>query len=172
MSIGKRMLPEFEIEMAVTRTMLERVPEDKLDWAPHPKSMTMGRLASHLAEMPSWSPAFIEADEWDMAPTDGGAEYSPPNLGTVAEMLDVFDQGVVKAKELLANVSDEAMLSSWSFKRAGEILSSAPKISVIRRMLMNHLIHHRAQLGIYLRLNDVPVPQTFGPTADESEFSG
>jgi uncharacterized damage-inducible protein DinB len=164
MTIAEALLEEMEDEVAATRKVLERVPEDKLDWTPHAKSMNMGRLANHVAEVPEWAPMFLSATEFDITSMEG----PPPQADTVAGMLEKFDAAVKTAQESIGKSSDEDFGVAWTLKNAGETMFTASRFSVLRRWLMNHLIHHRAQLGVYLRMNDVAVPQTLGPTADES----
>ncbi|MFQ5689425.1 MAG: DinB family protein [Gemmatimonadota bacterium] len=169
MSIGSSLLPEFDQEAEATRSVLERIPEEKLDWRPHEKSMPMARLAGHIAELPGWTSAILEQDELDMAPPDGPT-YEPVVAESVAEILSLFDENMAGARERIGAVTDEALLQPWSLLRAGETLFSAPRIGVLRRMILNHLIHHRGQLTVYLRLVGAAVPSTFGPTADEPGF--
>lgn len=165
MSISEGLLPEFDQETATTRKLLEQVPEDKLQWGPHEKSMTLGRLAAHIAELPGWAPALLEQDEFDVAPPDGEG-YSPPALDSVSAILETFDANVAKARSMLASTSDAAFMDAWTLKKGGEKLFSVPRIGMVRSMLMNHAIHHRGQLTVYLRLSGAAVPQSYGPTAD------
>lgn len=165
MAIGQSMLPEFDHEMANTRKTLERVPDDKFDWTPHEKSFPMGKLATHLANLPSWTNVTIDMDEFDMAP--GGVPMKNPECHSQKEVLDSFDANVAKARETLAGVTDEKIFQNWALLAAGEQILSMPRIAVLRSFVMNHIIHHRAQLGVYLRLNDIPVPSIYGPSADE-----
>jgi uncharacterized damage-inducible protein DinB len=164
MTIAEALLEELEDEVAATRKVLERVPEDKLDWTPHAKSMNMGRLANHVAEVPEWAPTFLSATELDIQSMEG----PPPQADTVAGILEKFDAGVTTAREQIGKSSDEDFGVLWTLKNGGETMFTASRFSVLRRWLMNHLVHHRAQLGVYLRMNEVAVPQTLGPTADES----
>ena len=165
MSLGESMLPEFDHEMANTRKTLERIPDEKFGWKPHEKSFAMGPLASHLANIPGWASITIDMDEFDMAP--GGEQAKTPECHTRQELLDTFDSNVSKARAALAGVTDERMFQDWSLLAGGHKAFSMPRISVLRSFVMNHLIHHRAQLGVYLRLNDIPVPSIYGPSADE-----
>lgn len=167
MKIGESMLPEFDHEMANTRKTIERVSDEKFDWKPHEKSPTMGWLAGHLANLPSWAILTIDADSFDMSPLDGQPPQTPKPAST-KEALEMFDSNVAKAREALANVSNEELMKNWSLLSNGNTILSLPKISVIRSFVLNHIIHHRAQLGVYLRLNDLPVPSIYGPSADES----
>jgi uncharacterized damage-inducible protein DinB len=166
MSIGESMLPEFDHEMANTRKTLERVPDDKFGWKPHAKSFPMGHLASHLANLPGWTMVTIDMDEFDMAPE--GQQAKTPECHTRQELLDTFDNNVTRARTALAGVADEKMFQNWSLLAGGHRVLSMPRVGVLRSFVMNHLIHHRAQLGVYLRLNDIPVPSIYGPSADEA----
>ena len=165
MAIGESMLPEFDIEMSNTRKTLERVPDDKFTWKPHEKSFAMGALATHLANLPSWTNVTIDLDEFDMAP--GGNKMTTPECHSQKELIEVFDANVAKARAALAGISDERIFQPWSLLVTGEKIFSMPRIAVLRSFVMNHVIHHRAQLGVYLRLNDIPVPSIYGPSADE-----
>jgi uncharacterized damage-inducible protein DinB len=166
MSYAETILPEFEQEMANTRKVLERVPEDKLDWKAHPKSQSIGWNANHLVEIPGWVAGTLTQAEWDLAP-EGGEEYQSPKLTTRQELLDLFDKNVAEARQALAEVKDEAMGETWSLTKGGEALITMPRAAVIRGFVMNHAIHHRAILCVYLRLNDIPVPGMYGPSGDE-----
>lgn len=161
------MLPEFDHEMANTRKTLERVPEEKFAWKPHEKSMAMGRLASHIAEIPGWVGFTLESDSFDTNPPDGQTTYQPMLATSRTELLEAFDRNIAAARAALAAVEDQKIMESWSLLSGGKVVFTMPKIAVQRSFVMNHLIHHRAQLGVYLRLNDVPVPALYGPSADE-----
>ena len=167
--ISHALLPEFDQEFTATRKHLERVPSDKLDWAPHDKSMTMKQLAGHLANLVSWGATSIEEDEFDVAPIDG-PEYSLPSFDSVAEILAEFDKNVTRARELIQETTDETFMKSWQLKQGGKVLFEMPKVAVIRAFVLNHTIHHRGQLSVYLRLCDCAVPQSYGPTADEPDM--
>jgi len=168
-SIQQALLPEFDQEMAATRKVLERVPDDKMSWSPHEKSMNVERLFGHLAELPQWADAILALDEFDFEPT-GEAGYTPPAYGSRDKMLSAFDENVTKARTVIESMGDEDFMKPWTLKKGGQELFTAPKVGVFRRQYMNHMIHHRGQATVYLRLNGVPVPQTFGPTADEPDF--
>ena len=169
MALSDALLPEFDMEMANTRKTLERVPTDKLDWTPHAKSMTMGGLATHLSNIPSWTNYTIDQDSLDLAP--GGVPMPQATLVTSnEELLKTFDDNVVKARAAIASASDGELFKTWSLQRDGNTLMTLPKVAVLRGFVMNHNIHHRAQLGVYLRLNDIPVPSIYGPSADENPF--
>jgi uncharacterized damage-inducible protein DinB len=167
MSLGESMLPEFDHEMANTRKTLERVPDDKFAWKPHEKSFPMGHLASHLANLPGWTNVTIDMEEFDMSPP-GGEPAKTPECHTRQELLDTFDGNVAKARAALAGITDDRMFRNWSLLAGGNKIFSMPRIAVLRSFVMNHIIHHRAQLGVYLRLNDIPVPSIYGPSADEA----
>ncbi|ODS53087.1 MAG: hypothetical protein ABS36_14175 [Acidobacteria bacterium SCN 69-37] len=161
-TISQLLLPEFDHEMANTRRALERVPAHLADWKPHPKSMTMGTLAWHLAGLPAWITRGLTRDEFDRTP---GSD--PGGMTTTAALLERFDTSVAEARHHLGEATDEVMQQSWTFKRNGQTVFSQPKLAVVRTMALNHVIHHRAQLTVYLRLNDIPVPSLYGPSADE-----
>jgi uncharacterized damage-inducible protein DinB len=165
MSLGESMLPEFDQEMANTRKTLERVPDNKFDWKPHEKSFPMGQLATHLANLPTWTNVTIDMDEFDMAP--GGEQMKTPECHSQKELLETFDENIAKARAAIAGISDERIFQSWTLLAAGNKILSLPRVAVLRSFVMNHIIHHRAQLGVYLRLNDIPVPSIYGPSADE-----
>ncbi|MDX2120451.1 MAG: DinB family protein [Gemmatimonadota bacterium] len=165
MSIGKSLLPEYDHEMATTRKHLERAPFADWNWKPHEKSMTLGALASHLAEIPSWVAGTMMGTEWDVSPKDGPA-YASPSFNSVAELLAFFDQQVKEGRAALAAAKDADFAVSWSLKAAGEALFTMPRLGVIRTWVLNHTCHHRGQFTVYLRLRGVPLPQTYGPSAD------
>ena len=167
MTIGESLLPEYDHEMITTRKTLELLPGDKLGWQPHKKSMTLGRLASHIAEMPQWAVATIQADTFDMDPQQKGYLAE-----STAALLEKFDKDVVEARQKLAAATDEEMFKTWTLKVGGNPVFEMPRIGVLRTMVLNHLIHHRAQFGVYLRLLDVPVPGAYGPSADEKPGFG
>ncbi len=167
MSLSESLLGEFDHEFANTRRILERVPEGRFDWKPHEKSMALGRLASHLTEIPLWCTTTFTLTELDLAPP-GAPPYQPATLRTRAEILQAFDENLRPARGALAAASDADFMVPWSLKRGGATIFTLPRLAVYRSFVMNHMIHHRAQLGVYLRLNDVPLPPLYGPTADES----
>jgi uncharacterized damage-inducible protein DinB len=169
MSIAASMLPEFDHEMANTRKTLERIPDNKFDYKPHPKSMTFGALASHVALIPEWGAITVKEDDFDFAPV-GKPAWSPPKITTNAELLKAFDKGVKELRAALESASDAAMMKQWSLKAGGKAIFTMPRVAALRSMIFNHAIHHRAQLGVYLRLNDLPVPGVYGPSADEGKM--
>ncbi len=168
MAISQSLLPEFDQEMANTRKTLERVPDDKFGWKPHEKSFPMGALATHLANLPSWGSLTVSSDSFDMNP--GGENVKAPELTSHDAVLEMFDKNVAATRAAIAGASDEEFLKPWTLLSNGNALLTLPKIAVLRSFVMNHIIHHRAQLGVYLRLNDIPVPAIYGPSADESPF--
>jgi len=170
MAIADALLPEFDHETANTRRTLERIPADKLAWKPHEKSMAFEGLATHLANMPRWTTFIVEQDSFDIAP-DGGEPVREQPVESVQAALAMFDRNVAAARAALAGASDERLLAPWSLLAGGQPIFRMPRIGVVRSMILNHLIHHRAQLTVYLRLNDVPVPALYGPSADEESPS-
>ena len=169
MAINQSLLGEFDHEMTNTRKALERVPDGKFDWKPHTKSMSMGALAGHIAQIPLWAKLTIETPQFDVAPV-GGPAVQQAELKTRAQVLDFFDKHVPEARAALAGASDQSMMTTWTLLSGGKTIFTMPRVAVLRGMIMNHLIHHRAQLGVYLRLNDIPVPATYGPSADEGSM--
>jgi uncharacterized damage-inducible protein DinB len=169
MKLSEIFLSEFDHEMANTRKTLERVPDDKLGWKPHEKSGTMGWLAGHVANLPSWASVAIGQSEFDLAP-QGAPPPQGPTPNSRKELLDSFDKNVAAARAAIASASDELLMKPWTLLRGGQQIFSMPRSAVLRSFVLNHLIHHRAQLGVYLRLNDVPVPAIYGPSADEGAF--
>lgn len=169
MSISASLLPEFDMEMANTRKTLERVQEDKFTWKPHPKSGEMIWLAAHVATLPMWAAMTMTTTELDLAP--GGVQQQPPPPPTSqAELLALFDGHLAKAREAISATADADFMVPWSLLMNGKTLMTLPRIAVLRSFVMNHMIHHRAQLTMYLRLNDVPVPALYGPSADEGQM--
>jgi uncharacterized damage-inducible protein DinB len=162
MKISEMLLPEFDQEMASTRKILECVPEEKLAWKPHAKSMTLGRLASHVAELAGWAVVVINQDRLEITP-----DMKPFNAATKAELMGAIDKNTVDARAAIAGASDEQLGKTWSFIYAGHTVFTMPRTVVLRNMVMSHLIHHRGQLSVYLRLIDVPIPGMYGPSADD-----
>lgn len=169
MALRDALLPEFDHEMANTRKTLQRVPDDRLDWKPHTKSTSMGGLATHLSNLPTWTNHTIDEDSLDLAP-EGKPLPPAPSIKSQTELLELFDSNVAKARAAIASVSDEELFKPWTLQNNGNEILTLPKIAVLRGFVMNHNIHHRAQLGVYLRLNDIPVPSIYGPSADENPF--
>ncbi len=169
MSIAQSLLPEFDQEMAGTRKTLERIPADKFEWRPHEKSFTMIALASHIANMCGWGGMTIKESSFDFAPV-GGEPYKEEPATSVADLLEKFDKNSAEFRAALAGASDADLMAEWSLLKGGATVFSMPRIACLRGMIFNHIVHHRAQLGVYLRMNDVPVPALYGPSADEGEF--
>ena len=169
MKISDSLLPEFDLEMANTRKTLERVPDDKFGWKPHPKSWPMGTLATHIVFITSWTVDTIQKDSVDIAPKDAPPPQAP-TVNSRKELLDVFDKNVVAARAALAGATDDHLLKPWSLLAGGKALFTMSRVACLRGFVMNHGIHHRAQLGVYLRLNDIPVTAIYGPSADEGKM--
>jgi uncharacterized damage-inducible protein DinB len=169
MTIGQSMLGEFDQEMQNTLKTLERVPDDKWSWKPHEKSGTLGWLAGHVATLPDWLTTTIRTTELDFAPVNGPS-YQPPKTGNREQVLTAFDKCSAEARAALAGVSDADLMQPWTLLAGGKEIFTMPRIACIRGFVMNHLIHHRAQLGVYYRLLGIPVPGLYGPSADEGQF--
>jgi uncharacterized damage-inducible protein DinB len=167
MSISESLLPEFNQEMVNTRNALERIPDGKFDWKPHEKSMVLGSLATHLANLPIWTVYAINQDSFDLEPP-GGESFREEPKNSRQEILDDFDKNVAAARDAIAGASDEELLKPWTLLKGGVTLMTLPKFSVLRSFVMNHIIHHRGQFTVYLRLNDIPVRSIYGPSADEN----
>jgi len=162
MNLRDMLLPEFEQECANTRKVLERVPEDKFGWKPHDKSLSMVELAGHLAQIPVWGTYTIEKDEIDVA------DFPPPETPkSRGELLERFETNVTNMRKSLEGASNETLLGDWSLLMNGEKSLTMPRMTVLRAFVMNHTIHHRGQLTVYLRENDVPLPAIYGGSADE-----
>ena len=164
-NISQALLPEFDHEMENTRKSLERVPEDKFSFKPHPKSMALGELATHLATINHWAEAIFGLDSFDVSTAPRGLEFK-----TRAEVLAAFDTNTATARKAIADSTDAHFMKPWALKSGGNTIFTLPRAAVVRSFLLNHNIHHRAQLGVYLRLNDVPVPSIYGPSADEGNM--
>ncbi len=161
---GAMMLPEFDHEMANTRRTLERVTEEHFDFRPHEKSWTMKELATHVARLPSWVGVTLETEELDV---DAG-DWPTPEIGSTEDLLDLFDASVAEARAALEKASGDDLMVPWSMVTGGEAAFTMPRAAVLRSFVLNHGIHHRAQLTVYLRLRDIPVPALYGPSADEA----
>jgi uncharacterized damage-inducible protein DinB len=166
MTYAETVLPEFDQEMAKTRKVLERIPEDKLDWQPHPKSHTIGWNANHLANLPDWLVNTLATPSLDIAPVDG-KRFQLPNFASRKEILEMFDRNVTAARAAILAATDEDMAGMWTLLQAGNPIFTMPRSAVVRMLVLNHMIHHRAHLCVYLRLNDIPVPGMYGPSGDE-----
>jgi len=164
MSISELLLPEFDVEMKKTRTALERVPEDKKDFAPHAKSMPLGKLAPHVAQLAGFGLTILTTPELDFAKSS----YKPVPFESAAQLISVLDEGAAKVRAALQSIPDEAWNENWKLSFQGKPIFEGPRFLAYREMFLNHLVHHRAQLGVYLRLNGKPVPATYGPSADDT----
>ena len=165
MAIKDALLPEFDHEMGSTRRLLERVPDAELKWRPHPKSYNLGSLAAHVANIPTWAKIALESAFFDAAAM--GPDARPKEPESVAEVLRRFDANVAAARAAIAQQTDASLMGSWTLKQGEHEVFTLPKAAVLRGFVMNHLIHHRGQLTVYLRMRDVPLPSIYGPTADE-----
>ena len=168
MALNEALLLDFDVEMANTRRTLERVPVEKSEWRPHEKSMPLGRLARHVAELPGWISMTIGTESLDIAPPEAPPYQPPPPARSREELLGLFEKSVTDARGALAGASDDRLRETWSLLFGGKVIFTLPRLSVVRVSALNHMIHHRAQLGVYLRLNGIPVPALYGPSADES----
>jgi uncharacterized damage-inducible protein DinB len=166
-SLKQLALGDLNHELNTTRKLLERVPEAHLDWKPHEKSMTLGGLALHVATIPYWLIRVLEADFFDLTT----AGRNPPPT-TVKEILDAFEERVAAMRQALDSTDDAALTQPWQLRRGEQVLQTMPRVAVIRAMGINHMVHHRAQLSVYLRMLDVPLPPMYGPTADEQPSFG
>lgn len=165
MPIAESILPEFDRETATTRTLLERVPADKAEWKPHVKSMSLGQLAMHIANLPQWASITLERTEFDTNPPDG-PRITTPTFQSASQLLQSYDAGVGAARALLVRMTDAEFMVAWTLKSGGRKMFNMPRVAVFRSFVLNHAVHHRGQLSVYLRLLDVPVPNIYGPTAD------
>lgn len=165
MSISQTLLPEFDHEMANTRETLTRVPEERFEWGPHPKSSSLGKLVTHIANLPSWAGLIIARDELDIAPV-GQGPFRVPQATSLQEVLDEFDRHVAATRSAISEANDDHLMQPWSLLYGGKTVTTMPRAALLRNF-MSHIVHHRAQLGVYLRLLDVPVPSLYGPSADE-----
>jgi uncharacterized damage-inducible protein DinB len=166
MPLNETLLAEFDQEIATTRLLLERIPAEDAGWKPHPKSAALGDLAVHLASIPWWLDVTLTTTELDFNPPGGGGPPAPPAFTTVAALLTYFDKNTAASRATLARAADADFAVPWSLKSGGQTYFTLPRAAVLRSFVLSHLIHHRAQLGVYLRLRDVPLPPSYGPTAD------
>ncbi len=162
MAVKDALLAEYDHEMGTTRRLLERIPDDRLAWKPHEKSMALGELASHLGNIPNWGGRILNDSSFDLA----GAPSSQAPKTSRADILALFDDSTKNTRGLM-DKSDADYMAPWSLKRGGQDMFSMPRIAAFRSFVLNHTIHHRGQLSVYLRLNEIPVPPIYGPTADE-----
>jgi uncharacterized damage-inducible protein DinB len=166
MPLNEPLITELQHEASNTRKMLERVPEKSFSWKPHDKSMTLGSLAQHLAEIPVWTGVTVDQDELDFS----RSEYKPRVATTTEDLLKTFDENLKNALECLQKASDEKLNGMWTMRNGEKVYFTMPKLKVLRSFVLSHSIHHRGQLSVYMRLLGVPLPQIYGPTADESNF--
>lgn len=159
------LVKEMEQEAQTTRKMLGRIPDDKYDWRPHPKSMTIRQLSTHIAELPTWVTMALNTDGIDFATTP----YEPKNVGSTAELLDLFDDSLADGKGSLSQATDNQLEPIWTLRTGDEIHDRMTKGEVVRHTY-SQIVHHRAQMGVYLRLLNIPIPGSYGPSADEQDF--
>ena len=170
MSIADLLLPEFDAEIATTRKVLERVPDDHIEWKPHEKSFPMGHLAQLVSMIPGWTLQVLTMTEFDIAPREGPTAVY--RFYPVEQLLMMFDKNVADARPLIQKITDEELQVPWTLKAGGHPVNTQSRYMTFRTLMLNHLVHHRAQLGIYLRLTEQKVPQMYGPTADERAPGG
>jgi uncharacterized damage-inducible protein DinB len=166
MSIADSLLPELDQEAATTKRVLERVPTDKLDYRPHPKAMTLGQLAHHVATTPGGVASFLTLDTFE-APDFG----NQPTISDTAELLPLLETSLAQAKEALGQWDDARMMATFTLTKGDKTVLAAPRIGLVRAIMFNHWYHHRGQLSVYLRALDVPLPSIYGPSADENPFA-
>ncbi len=162
-------LMEFDRECATTRKVLSRVPGDKLAWKPHAKSYSLGQLANHIAGLPHWIAGSLLPGEFDMA--KAGSDGAPKQPASAEAVLETFDASVAAAKAAMAQLDDARAMGAWTLRNGDKVIMEMPRIALVRTILLNHSIHHRGQLSVYLRLLDVAVPAIYGPSADENPFA-
>jgi len=167
MTLKETVLSEFDDEMAMTRRLLERLPDAALSWKPHERSMSLGGLATHLALIPHWGTSILERDGYDMASADTRGPNSSTELASTAAVLETFDRHSASARRTLVDRVDAELTAPWSLSRGEQLIMSLPRVSALRRFVLNHLVHHRGQLTVYLRMHNVPLPPLYGPSADE-----
>ena len=166
MALVDTLLQELEEEAKTTRRVLERVPENQLDWRPHQKARTLGELAMHVAIVPGGVAEFVAAPSPVQAP-----DFTDPNLRTASELIPILDQSIAKARKLLGGMEDAELMATWRLVQGERELFAGPRLSMLRSIMLNHWYHHRGQLSVYLRALDVPLPPIYGPSADENPFA-
>ncbi len=164
MTLKDWLLPEFDHEMAITRRLLERIPESAFDWKPHDKAFALGDLATHLARLPHWGAAILNHDQHDMK----GTGQPPSDQRSLADVLQLFDQNVTEVRRGLVNCNEADLSTPWTLAENGRVVMSLPRAAAFRSFLLSHVIHHRGQLSVYLRMQNVPLPPIYGPSADET----
>ncbi len=165
MAVKEALLPEFDHEMGTTRRLLERVPEEEMAWKPHEKSFSLGQLAAHLANIPTWVVPTCDLTVFDLASL--GEDLRTRQPSSKADVMSAFDVNVAKARKTIVDQTDASLAVMWTLQNQGEDVFTMPRIAALRSFVMNHSIHHRGQLTVYLRLRNVPLPSIYGPTADE-----
>ena len=163
--VAQHLFIDLDAELASTRRILERVPDGKFDWKPHEKSMSLGQLAMHIANIPKWAFYALERTEFDTNPPEG-VRVTSPAYESATKLLQAYDANVSAARALLARTTDGEFMVPWTLKSGGRSMFSMPRVAVFRSFILNHAVHHRGQLSVYLRLLDVPIPNIYGPTAD------
>jgi len=163
MAINEAFIGELQHEAATTRKILERIPAETFDWKPHEKSMSMNQLATHVADMFGWFSHTLDTDELDFA-----MGYEQPKVANAQELVEILDKNVAAAIESLHRTDDATFMKDWTLRSGEQVFLQMSKAAVVRGMVMNHIVHHRGQLSVYLRINDVPVPAMYGPSADET----
>lgn len=166
MSISDLLVPEYDHEMAVTREVLSRVPDDRAEWKPHPKSFSMAHLAQLVARLPGWVPMMLTRDELDIMPK-GGSGFPGYSTEKTATLLAEFERNAAAGRVALLAATDAALQQPWTLKKAGQVMLTDTRYQMLRSMVLNHQVHHRAQLAMYLRLTDQKVPEMYGPTGDK-----
>jgi uncharacterized damage-inducible protein DinB len=166
MTIAELLVPEFDRETTVTRAVLERVPDDRAEWKPHPKSFPMAHLAQLVARLPGWVGMMLARDELDIAPVSGPG-FPGYSIESTATLLTEFDKNAAAGRAALLTATDEALQQPWTLKKAGQVMQTGTRYQMLRSMVLNHQVHHRAQLAMYLRLTDQKVPEMYGPTGDK-----
>lgn len=162
------LFPDLDEELGATRRMIAQVPDGHVDWSPHDKSMTLGELASHLAELPGFPGLMLAHDEFDMSESD----FEQRVVDDTDERLEIFDEAAARLRDLLDDLTWDRAMAEWTLRLDGEVLMQGPRSVLVRNAGLSHMAHHRAQLGVYLRLLDVPLPRVYGPTADEPWGAG
>ena len=163
-NLSQLFLSELEMEAPITKRILERIPVESSAWQPHEKSFAMGDLAKHVAEIPGWMELMISANELDF----GTMNYTPPVVENSADLIKLFEKNIAVAKEQLGKADESKYTDLWTMRHGAQIFFTMPRHQVIRRWIFNHVVHHRSQLGVYLRLLDIPVPGIYGPSADDN----
>lgn len=165
--LAELLLSQFDHEMATTRALLSRVPEASASWKPHPKLTSLGALAQHITNLVGFGPLIIQETERDVNPP-GGPPRVPVVFSTTSALLAHFDANTTATRDALASATDEGLMVPWALKNGGAVIFAMPRAAVLRSFMISHIIHHRGQLSVYLRLLDVPLPSIYGPSADEA----